>query len=685
MEPPVAPRRPHERRIHGDVTVDDYFWMRDRDDPAVLEYLEAENAFTSAKTAHLAEVQEAIFAEIKTRTLETDLAVPARRGPYWYATRTEEGKPYRTWVRMEGGPEGPEAVLLDENAEAEGHEYFRLSMLEVSPDDRVIAYGVDTDGSERYRIRFRIAGETVDLPDEIPLSYYGAAWSSDSEHLFYTVPDDAMRPWQVWRHRLGTDAGDDSIVYQEDDERYFLDVQRSRSGRFVFIAASSAITSDARFIPADDATADPVPILPRIEGVEYTVDHRDDDFWVVTNDRGRDGRLVRVPLSGGPSVEVLGHEDGVKLSRPDCFADHVVVWGRRNGLPAALIVPGDGGDPHYLEMGEEVHELGPDANYEFATKLLRYRYESPVTPPSVIDHHVDTSEQTLLKQMPVLGGYDSTRYVSERIWADASDGAVVPISIVRERDTPVDGSAPLLVYAYGAYEISMPARFSIPRLSLLDRGVIYAVVHVRGGGEMGKRWYESGRLEAKPNTFRDVVDGTERLVAKGYGDPGRVAARGASAGGLTMGATMNLRPDLFAAIVAEVPFVDVVNTMLDHTLPLTVIEWEEWGNPNLAEEYAWLRSYSPYENLRDVDHPAVLVTAGLNDPRVQYWEPAKWVAKMRSLDAGPPLVLLKTEMGAGHFARSGRYDTWRDEAFVLAFILDQLGAEETPNPSKRGL
>ncbi|MEA2057903.1 MAG: S9 family peptidase [Actinomycetota bacterium] len=685
MEPPVAPQRPHERRVHGDVTVDHYFWMRDRDDPAVRGYLEDENAYTTAMTAHLADLRESIFDEIKARTLETDLAVPARRGDYWYSTRTEEGKPYRTWVRMEGSPEGREVVLLDENAEAERYEYFRLSMLEVSPDDRVVAFGVDTDGSERYRIRFRIAGEANDLPDEIPLSYYGAAWASDSEHLFYTVPDATMRPWQVWRHRLGTGAGDDVLVFQEDDERYFLDVRRSRSGGFVFIEASSAVTSDVRYIPAGDPEADPMPVLPRVEGVEYSVDHRGDDFWVVTNDGARDGRLLRMPVSGGPGREVVCHEEGVKLSRPDCLAGHVVVWGRRDGLPAALVVPGDGGDPHYLEMEEDVHELGPDANLEFATELLRYRYESLVTPPSIIDHDLGTGERTLLKQTPVLGGYDPGNYISERVWATASDGAMIPISVVRRRDTPVDGSSPLVVYAYGAYEISVWARFSIPRLSLLDRGVIYALVHVRGGGEMGKGWYESGKLADKPKTFSDLVDGTEHLTAMGYGHPSRVAARGASAGGLTMGATVNLRPDLFRAVVAEVPFVDVVNTMLDETLPLTVIEWEEWGNPNVAEEFAWLRAYSPYENLRGADYPALLVTAGLNDPRVQYWEPAKWVAKMRSLPALSRLVLLKTEMGAGHFARSGRYDSWRDEAFVLAFILDQLGVEGRPNPTNRGL
>ena len=671
MNPPIAPSRRHVRDLHGELVVDDYFWLRERDNPEVLAYLQAENAHTETELEHTASLQDAIFTEIKERTQETDLAVPARRGEWWYSTRTEEDKPYRIWVRMHGAPDGPEQVLLDENALSEGNDYLRVVNVGISSDDSMVSYSLDTNGSERYRTRFRRAGGDDELPDEILLSSYGAGWASDSEHYFYTVPDAAMRSWQVWRHRLGTDPATDALVFQEDDERFSVSVHRSRSRAFVIIAAGSATTSDARVIPADDPLAEPRQILPRVPGVEYSLDHAGEDFWVVTNDDALDGKLLRIPVAGGPPREVVPHRPGVKLAEPDCFADHVIVWGRKDGLSAALAVPRDGGDPHYLEMDEAVYEISPDMNLEFDTGRLRYRYQSPVTPPSVYDHDLESGERVLLKQTPVLGDFDPARYVAGREWATAPDGARIPITVVKAGDVPTNGTAPLLLYGYGAYEISMPASFSIPRLSLLDRGVVFAIAHVRGGGEMGKRWYEEGKLADKMNTFTDFAASAEHLAAVGIADPDRIAARGGSAGGLTIGAAITQRPDLFAAAVAEVPFVDVINTMLDEALPLTIVEWEEWGNPAIAEQYGWMRAYAPYENVTDGAWPALLVTAGLNDPRVQYWEPAKWVAKLRT--AGAETLLLKTEMGAGHFARSGRYDVWRDEALVLAFVLDRLG------------
>ena len=676
MKPPIAARRPSQRDLHGEVSIDDYFWMRDRDNPDVIAYLEAENDYTESMTDHLGTLRETIFSEIKDRTQETDMAVPAQRGDYWYATRTEEGRPYPIWVRMAGGPEGAETVLLDENAAAEGHEYFRLANFSVSPDATVVGYSVDTDGGERYTTRFRDTSTLTNLDDEIPNTSYGAAWASDSLHYFYTVTDAAMRPWQVWRHRRGTDASADALVFEEDDERYYLSVWRSRSGEFIFIGAESAMTSDVRFIPASDPQAEPTSILQRAEGVEYAVDHRDGDFWIVTNDGAPDGRLVRLPVAGGEAVGVVPYTPGSKLERPSCYSDHVVVWGRHDGLPSILIVDPEDDSSSYLAFDEAVYDVTPDANYEFGSPMLRYGYQSPVTPASVIDHDVATGERTLLKQTPVLDGYDPSDYLATREWATARDGARIPVSIVRRVDTPIDGTAPLLVYAYGAYEISMPVRFSIPRLSLLDRGIVYAIAHVRGGGELGKSWYEGGKLSHKMNTFTDVLDATGHLTDTGYGDPKRVAVRGGSAGGLTVGAAVNLDPERFLAAVAEVPFVDVVNTMIDETLPLTVVEWEEWGNPSIADEYAWIRDYTPYENIRPGAYPAMLITAGVNDPRVQYWEPAKWAAKLRASPVGDRPILLKTEMGAGHFARSGRYDAWRDESFVLAFIIDQLTSSE---------
>jgi oligopeptidase B len=651
---------------------DPWFWLREKSDPEVIAHIEAENAYASAILEPTSDLQEAIFTEIKDRTLETDLAVPAQKGEYWYATRTEEGESYAIRVRMHGGPDGPSELVLDENAEAEGNDYFRLGNFSVSADHHFVAYSVDTTGAESYTTRIREITTQQDLPDVLNECRYGLAWSSDGAHLFYTVADEALRPYQIWRHEVGTDQADDVLVIQEDDDRYFFGLGRTRSGDFIVITADSAVAESAWVIPADDATTEPRAVLPRIEGVEYSIDHRDDVFWVVINDEGADGRLATVPVLGGGLTEMVAHETGRKLVAPMCFADHVLVWGRANGLPAVFTYGNERLTP--IEFDEPVYEVAPDANNEFNVPKVRYGYESFVTPRSVYDHDLDSGERTLLKRTPVLGDFEPGDYVQERHWAPARDGAMIPVSFVRHVDMPINGSAALLLYVYGAYEISMPVRFSIARLSLLDRGVGFAIAHVRGGGEMGKAWYENGKLANKPNTFSDLVDVADHLSTAGICSKDRIAARGASAGGLTIGAALNLAPSAFAAMVAEVPFVDVVNTMLDPDLPLTVVEWEEWGNPQVAEEYGWIRAYAPYENVERVVRPPILVTAGLNDPRVSYWEPAKWVQLLRERSGPDAEVLLKTEMSAGHFARSGRYDLWRDEATILAFVLTRLGA-----------
>lgn len=673
MPAPIAPKKPHPRTLHGNVTDDPWFWLRDKSDPDVIAHIEAENEHATAVLEPTVALQEAIFDEIKDRTLETDLAVPAQKGEYWYTSRTEEGKAYAIRVRMRGGPDGVTELVLDENAEADGHDYFRLGNLSVNADHSRVAYSVDTTGAESYTTRVRDIATQSDLPDVLTECRYGLAWSSEGTHLFYTVADEALRPFQIWRHTIGTDQSDDVLVFQEDDDRYFLGLGKTRSGEFIVITADSAVTESAWVIPANTPTVDPRPILPRVEGVEYSVDHRGDVFWVVINDQGPDGRLVTVPVGGGEATQVVPHEAGRKLSAAMCFADHVLVWGRSNGLPAVFIYDDD--SLTAIEFEEPVYEVAPDANHEFSASKVRYSYESFVTPRSVYDHDLATGDRTLLKRTPVLGDFDSANYVQERLWAPARDGEMVPVSLVRHVDTPRDGSAALFLYAYGAYEISMPVRFSIPRLSLLDRGVVYAIAHVRGGGEMGKSWYETGKLASKMNTFTDFVDVAAFLGDTGVCNADRIAARGASAGGLTMGAALNLAPAAFAAMVAEVPFVDVVNTMLDADLPLTVVEWEEWGNPQLRSEHGWISEYAPYENVGSVDYPPLLVTAGLNDPRVSYWEPAKWVQLMRERSTSDAEIVLKTEMSAGHFARSGRYDLWRDEAIVLAFVLSHLGVE----------
>lgn len=669
-KPPRADRQDTVRAIHGETVVDPYAWLQDKSNSDVIAHIEAENAYTEAILAPTVPVQEEIFEEIKSRTLETDLAVPARRGEWWYTTKTEEGQSYAIWVRMHGAADSEEQLILDENVEAEGESYFRLGNLALSADQAYVAYSVDTSGAEAYTTRIRDIDSGEDLPDTLEECRYGLAWSHDGRYLFYTIADEALRPFQVWRHKIGTSQSADELVIQEDDERYYLDISRTRSGEFIIIDASSSITESAWVIPTRSPLADPREVLPRIEGVEYTLDHRGDAFWAVVNDKGADGRLLTVPVDGGDQTEVVSHVPGRKLITPMCFADHVLVWGRENGLPAVFTVGDEG--LAAVAFDEPVYQISPDANYEFDTHLLRYAFESFVTPRSILDLNLETDERTLLKTTPILGGYDPSVYVQERVWAEARDGALIPVSLVRRRDVEVDGSASMVLYAYGSYEVSIPARFSIARLSLLDRGIVYAVAHVRGGGEMGKRWYTHGKFEHKPNTFTDLIDAADSLANDLYCARDRIAIRGASAGGLTVGAALNLSPGSFAAVVAEVPFVDVVNTMLDASLPLTVVEWEEWGNPAIVEQYRWMQAYAPYENVEQVAYPPILATAGLNDPRVSYWEPAKWVQRLRDRSTSGNEVLLKTEMSAGHFARSGRYDLWRDEALVLAFMLSHL-------------
>jgi oligopeptidase B len=671
-QPPRAERKNTVRTLHGETVVDPYSWLHDKSNADVIAHLEAENAHTAEVLARTVPLQEEIFNEIKTRTLETDLAVPARRGDWWYTTRTEEGKSYTIWVRMHGSAEGREELVLDENAEADGESYFRLGNLALSTDQAYVAYSVDTSGAEAYTTKIREIATGENLPDVLEECRYGIAWSHDGRYLFYTIADEALRPFQVWRHEVGTPQSADEVVIQEDDERYYLDISRTRSGEFIIVDASSSVTESAWVIPTRSPLSDPREVLPRVEGVEYTLDHRGDVFWAVINDEGADGRLIAVPVGGDAPTEVVPHAAGRKLASPMCFVDHVLVWGRENGLPAVFALGDDG--LRAVTFDEPVYQISPDANYEFDTHVLRYSFESFVTPQSILDLDLETDERTLLKTTPVLGGYQPSEYVQERVWATARDGESIPVSLVRHRDVAVDGRAPMVLYAYGSYEVSIPARFSIARLSLLGRGVVYAIAHVRGGGEMGKRWYTHGKFEHKPNTFSDLVDTADSLANDDYCDRSKIAIRGASAGGLTVGAALNLSPSSFAAVVAEVPFVDVVNTMLDAELPLTVVEWEEWGNPTLEEHYRWMGAYAPYENVEPAAYPPILATAGLNDPRVSYWEPAKWVQRLRDRSTSGNDVLLKTEMSAGHFARSGRYDLWRDEALILAFLLTNLHA-----------
>ncbi|HEX6500422.1 MAG TPA: S9 family peptidase [Micromonosporaceae bacterium] len=686
QQPPVAKHVPHERTHHGDTVVDEYAWLADRSDPDTIAYLEAENAWTEQATAGLAGLRETVFNEIRSRTQETDLTVPYRKGRYWYYKRTVEGRQYAIYCRREvepgevdppqtddGGPLPGEQILLDRNELARGHDFCSVGTLDVSPDGRWLAYSTDFSGDERFTLRIRDLSTGEDLADEITGAFYGSAWSLDASSLFYITVDEAWRPHRVWRHTVGTPREQDVLVYEEPDERFWVGVGLTRSERFILIDVHSKLTSEVFFIPADAPLTPPRAVAARRQGVEYSVEHHGDRFLILHNDGAEDFALAYTPVdSPGGWTPLVGHVPGTRLLSVDAFRGHLVLSLRREGLTRLRVLPVDGED-YEIEFPEELYTVTPDANYEYDTDTFRLAYASLVTPDSVYDCDLATGKLTLRRRKPVLGGYDPERYEQHREWAVAEDGARIPISLVCLRGTARDGSAPCVIYGYGSYEASMDPWFSIPRLSLLERGVVFAVAHVRGGGEMGRAWYENGKLLAKKNTFTDFVACARHLVASGWTSTDRLVARGGSAGGLLMGAVANLAPDAFAGIVAQVPFVDPLTSILDPSLPLTVTEWEEWGNPlEDPEVYAYMKSYSPYENVRPVKYPPILAMTSLNDTRVLYSEPAKWVARLREVSPETE-VLLKTEMGAGHGGPSGRYDLWKEDAFVTAWILDRVG------------
>jgi oligopeptidase B len=676
--PPQAARRPTVLSLHGDERVDDWYWLRDRDDPETIAYLEAENAYTDAMTAHTAQLQERLYEEIRGRIQETDESAPVPHGGHWYFRRTVEGLQYPIHCRRKSMESGPEQVLLDENELAEGHEYFRLGVLTVSPDHAKLAYSTDVTGAERYTLRVRDLDSGSDMADEIPNTYYGLAWSSDSRTLFYSRPDEIMRPFQVWRHVLGTDPAEDVCVYEESDERFYASVFRTRSGAFIVLSLQSMVTSEVRVLDASQPEGDFRLVETRRQGIEYALDHRGERFLIVTNDEAPNFRLLEAPVDTPAREhwrELVPHREDVRLLGVDAFADHLALYERADALRRIRVVDPGTAEGESLEQPEPVYTARPGENREFETNVLRFHYASLVTPPSVVDYDVSTGERTVRKTEPVLG-YRPEEYATERTWATAPDGERVPLSLVYRRDRP-KAPGPTLLLGYGSYEASSDPEFSSPRVSLLDRGFLVAIAHVRGGGELGRRWYEHGKLEHKRNTFTDFVACAEHLVEEGWTSPAQLAARGGSAGGLLMGAVVNLRPDLFGAIVAEVPFVDVVTTILDESLPLTVIEWEEWGNPKDPRFYELMKAYSPYDNVEAKDYPPMLVTAGLHDSRVAYWEPAKWVAKLRALKTDPNPLLLRTRLGTGHSGPSGRYERWREDAFVYAFLLDALGVGES--------
>jgi oligopeptidase B len=680
IRPPVARIVPHADTTLGDVRIDNYAWLRDdrRQDTAVIRYLQAENAYTESMLAHTAALQERLFQEMKGRIQENDLSVPERIGDYWYYSRTEAGKQYPIHARKRGSLTAPEEVMLDLNQLAAGRPYFSVGARQVSPDGRLLAFATDTSGAERYTLMVKELATGRILPDRVAGMNADVQWAADNRTLFYGTSDSANRPYRVMRHVLGADPAADAVVGEEPDDLYRIGIGRTKDRRFLLISTSSFDASEVRYLPADRPLEAFRVIRPKTANVLYDVEHHGDRFLITTNEGAPNFRLVWAP-DADPRREnwhdLVPASDSVLLDGIDVFRDFLVLYQRHNALRQIHVVPFAGGAAYDVDFPEPIYTFRGAANPEYDSHVLRFTYTSLVTPPAVYDFDLATRRRELMKATPV-PGYDPSLYATERTWARAQDGTRVPISLVYRKPLVRDGSRPLLLYAYGSYGSSTDPAFSGNLLSLLDRGVVYAIAHIRGGQEMGRQWYEQGRLLNKRNTFTDFIASAEHLVAERYTARERLAIRGGSAGGLLMGAVVNMRPDLFRAVVADVPFVDVINTMLDASIPLTTGEWLQWGDPHKAEFYGYMKSYSPYDNVRATAYPAMLVTAGLNDPRVAYWEPAKWVARLRATKTDANPLLLRTNMGAGHGGASGRYDALRENAIRYAFILDQLGIHQ---------
>ncbi|MXZ28049.1 MAG: S9 family peptidase [Gammaproteobacteria bacterium] len=688
VEPPVADRRHHSYSHHGVTIEDPYHWLKDPgypqvDDPHVLAYLEAENAYFESMMAPRGELVDTLFEEIKARQKPDDSGVPFKDGDWHYRWRFEEGGQYRIWQRWPARdgetPDSPGAnaeTLLNEPELAAEHEYFRLGALSVSHGGDLLAYSTDTDGSERYRLFVKDLSTGELLEDEIENTLGGAVWAADDSALLYVVVDENWRPYQVRRHVLGQPVESDSIIYEEHDPGFFVRLSESASELYILIHAAGHTSSEAYVIPAGASDAEPLLVAPRRADHEYFVDHQEDRFVIRTNDRHRNFRLVTA-AGDDPSednwVSLLEGSAELYIRGFDVFADFIAVVERTNGLNAIRLIGRDGTTTH-VELPETVCSVSLGDNAEFRTRTLRLEYSSMITPPTVFDYRVDSGELKALKIREIPSGYAKEQYLTERLMAPARDGAEIPVSLVRRKDTPADAGAPLYLYGYGAYGFALPPSFSTSRLSLLDRGFIFAIAHIRGGDDLGYHWYEAGKLDRRTNTFNDFVDVARFLIEAGYAGKGRIAIAGGSAGGELMGAVVNQAPELWGAVAAHLPFVDVLNTMLDESLPLTPTEWPEWGNP-IEDKAAFelIRSYSPYDQLAAREYPPMLVTAGLNDPRVTYWEPAKYVARLRHLKTGDSPLLLKTNMGAGHGGRSGRYDSLYEVAEEYAFMLWSLG------------
>jgi oligopeptidase B len=665
---------------HGHIRVDDYYWLRERDNPDVIRYLNEENQYAAKEMEHTRAFEEKLLEEIIGRIKQTDMSVPYKRDDYYYYTRYEPGKEYPIYARKRGSLEEGEEIMLDANVLAAGHEFFSLGGSAVSSGQDILAYAIDTQGRRIHTAYLKNLSTGEMLPEVLPNVTENLAWANDNRTLFYGKPDETtLRQFQIYRHVVGTDPAEDQLVYQEDDETFVAYIFKTKSRKFLMIVSSHTNSQEYRYLEADRPSGEFGIFLPREREHEYHIEHFHDRFIIRTNDQAKNFRLMSTPLHRTAREhwqEIIPHRNDVYLADFELFQEHLVLEERARGLTQIRILPWSGGTGHYLEFDEPAYRANLNVNLRFDTPILRFEYTSMKTPLSIYDYDMTTRKKTLLKREEVLGGFDPDLYVTERLYATAADGTTIPISVLYRRGMPKNGANPMLLYGYGSYGLSIDASFSSPRLSLVDRGFVYAIAHIRGGQEMGRRWYEDGKLLKKKNTFSDFIAAAEFLIAEKFTNPEKLFAMGRSAGGLLMGAISNLRPDLFKGIVAEVPFVDVVSTMLDSSIPLTTGEYDEWGDPNDKESYDYMLSYSPYDCVERKAYPAMLITGGLHDSQVQYWEPAKWAAKLRELKTDQNRLLLKTNMEAGHGGASGRFRRHRETAFSYVFLLDLAGIQE---------
>lgn len=680
MKPPIAQKQPKELTIHGDTRIDNYYWLRNREDSAVIAYLEAENAYREAVMEHTEELQSKLYDEIVGRIKQTDMSVPYRLNGYYYYTRYEEGQEYPIYCRKKGSLEAEEEILLNVNEMAEGYSYYQVAGLSVSPDNKMLSFGVDTLSRRIYTIHFKNLETGQILEDKLNVTSGSAAWANDNKTVFYTVKDEqTLRPYKVYKHKLGSDSNNDKLIYTEEDETFVCGAYKTKSREYIMIGSFATLSNEYRFLNADNPDGEFSILQPRIRELEYSVSHYNDKFYVLTNLDAQNFRLMETPVNAPGKEnwkEVIPHREDVYLNGIEIFSNYLVVSERKDGLVNLRIMPWGDSEEHYMEFPEEAYLAYISTNPEFDTDILRYGYTSMTTPNSTYDYNMKTREKELLKQQEVIGDFNPDNYETKRLYAKADDGKKIPISLVYRKGIEKNAKNPLLLYAYGSYGYTIDPTFSSVRLSLLDRGFVYAIAHIRGGQIYGRQWYEEGKLLEKKNTFTDFVEAGEYLVEENYTNPENMYAMGGSAGGLLMGAVVNIAPELFNGVIAAVPFVDVVTTMLDESIPLTTGEFDEWGNPKEKEYYDYMLSYSPYDNVVVQDYPNMLVTTGLHDSQVQYWEPAKWVAKLRDLKTDDNLLLLYVNMDTGHGGASGRFERYKETAMEYAFLLMLEGIGE---------